>query len=197
MTEIQKLEKQMWDLTKQIETLRRDAPPVESKNYTFKDLDGDVILRNMFGNKEHLIVIHNMGQGCRFCTVWADGINAFLGHLENKFSVVLLSKDSPETQRQFANSRGWRFKMASHHGTTYLKDVNGDNAQENLPGMAWYVRTGDQIFKKNQTEFGPGDAFCSLWHILSLGGFGEENWTPQFNYWQQPAKLDDGGKAVI
>ncbi len=57
-----------------------------------------------------------MGQGCRYCTVWADGFIGFLPHLENAMSVVLLSKDPPELQRRFANERGWRFRLASHDG---------------------------------------------------------------------------------
>ena len=37
-------------------------------------------------------------------------------------SVVLLSKESPEVQRRFANSRGWRFRLASHSGGDYIRE---------------------------------------------------------------------------
>lgn len=196
MTEIQKLEKQIWDINVQLAQLRRDNKPVEVKNYTFKDLNGTPTLLDLFGDKTMLFAIHNMGQGCRYCTLWADGLNAFLPHLEEKAAVVLLSKDAPSLQRQFANSRGWRFRMASHAGTDYSTTETVTPGKANMPGMVCYVREGNKIFKKNSTEFGPGDAFCSFWSVISLAGETEETWTPQFNYWQRPSKMDDGGKNL-
>ncbi len=193
--EIQKLENQVFELTQKLEKLRAESAPVPVKNYSFKDINGTVNLLDLFAGKEVLFAIHNMGQGCRYCTTWADGINGFLTHLESQFSVVLFSKDSPELQRQFANSRGWRFRMASHGGSDYIKEqdvVGGANS----PGLVCYVRQGEQIFKKNFTVFGPGDQFCSLWNILSLAGQNSESFTPQFNYWKRPAQMDDGGQNL-
>ena len=111
--------------------------------------------------------------------------------------MVLLSKDNPELQRQFANSRGWRFRTASHGGGEYLREQNAmPGAEGNMPGLVCYVRKGNEVFRKNSSVFGPNDLFCSLWHILGLAGFGDENWTPQFQYWQRPSKLDDGGQNL-
>ncbi len=194
--EIQKLETEIFQLTQKLERIRQDSPPTPVKNYSFKDLSGSVNLLDLFGGKDVLFAIHNMGQGCRYCTTWADGINGFLPHLENQFSVVLLSKDAPELQRQFANSRGWRYRMASHAGTEYMKEQNVTPNDTNSPGIVCYTRKGDQIFKKNSSVFGPGDQFCSLWNILSLAGFNSETWTPQYNYWQRPSKMDDGGQNL-
>lgn len=192
--EIQKTEKELYELVKKLEKLRRDNPPAEVKNYNFQTLEGETSLLELFGDKQVLFAIHNMGQGCRYCTLWADGFNAFLPHLESEFAVALLSKDSPELQRQFANSRGWRFRMASHGGGAYMNEQSV--GEGNMPGMVCYVRKGDKIFRKNATPFGPGDQFCSLWDILSLAGRSEEDWTPQFRYWNPPGKLDDGGNNI-
>ena len=63
-----------------------------------------------------------MGQGCRYCTLWADGFNGLLSHLESAMAVVLLSKDPPELQRRFANSRGWRFALVSGANSNYLSE---------------------------------------------------------------------------
>jgi predicted dithiol-disulfide oxidoreductase (DUF899 family) len=194
--EIQKVEAQIGELVQKLEKLRKDSAPVAVKNYTFESLEGDVDLIDLFAGKEKLIAIHNMGQGCRYCTLWADGINAFLPHLEDQYSVVMMSKDDPETQRRFANSRGWRFRMVSHSKTNYSKEQSVLAGKNNMPGIVCYMRQGDQVFKKNSSAFGPGDLFCSLWHILSVTGAGEGDWTPQYNYWQRPAKLDDGGADV-
>jgi predicted dithiol-disulfide oxidoreductase (DUF899 family) len=193
--EIQKLEMEIFEMSKKLGQLRADNKPVPVKNYQLKDLNGNVTLLDLFGEKETLYAIHNMGQGCRYCTTWADGFNAFLPHLESQAAVVLLSKDNPELQRQFSNSRGWRFRMVSHDGSDYIKeqDVHGT---VNNPGIVCYTRSGDQIFKKNFSGFGPGDQFCPLWNILSLAGKNWETFTPQFSYWKRPQKLDDGGQNL-
>lgn len=43
----------------------------------------------------------------------------------------------------------------------------------------------------------PPNLFCSIWHILSLGGVSEADWTPQFAYRKRPQKLDDGGLKIL
>jgi predicted dithiol-disulfide oxidoreductase (DUF899 family) len=63
-----------------------------------------------------------MGQGCRYCTLWADGFNGFVQHIESTISMVLVSKDPPILQRKFANSRGWKFRLASHGGDEYIQE---------------------------------------------------------------------------
>lgn len=194
--EIQKLENEIYQLTEKLEKIRKDSTPVPVKNYSFKVQEGTVNLLDLFAGKEVLFAIHNMGQGCRYCTTWADGFNAFLTHLESQFAVVLLSKDDPETQRKFANSRGWRFRMASHAGGDYMMEQSVVAGEGNMPGIVCYTRKGEQIFKKNASAFGPGDQFCSMWSLLSLAGHNSETFTPQFSYWQRPAKLDDGGQNL-
>lgn len=194
--EIQKIEQEMYDLSLKLGELRKNAAPVEVPNYTFTTLTGEVSLLELFAGKDQLLAIHNMGQGCRYCTLWADGLNGFVPHLEDAFSVVLLSKDSPELQKTFANSRDWRFRMASHGGGAYIQEQSVKASQDNMPGLVCYEKKGDRIYRKNSSIFGPGDQFCSLWHILSLAGRGEEDWVPQYDYWQRPVKMDDGGQNL-
>lgn len=186
-TEIQKLEKTFFETYKKLVQLRRDNPEVEVKNYTFKTLEGETTLLDLFAGRDTLFLIHNMGQGCTYCTTWADGLNPFVPHLESKFAVAMVSKDDPETQRRFANDRGWRFRMASHGGSTYALEQTTaapDNpAAGNYPGMVCYMRKGNKIYRKNKVQFGPGDEFCSLWNVLSLAGLDEESWAPKYHYW--------------
>ena len=176
--------------------MRRDTKPTAVSNYTFKTQNGDTTLLDLFGDKDTLFLIHNMGQGCRYCTLWGDGLNGFIPHLESRFAVAMASKDSPETQRLFANSRGWRFKMVSHGGGNYIKEQTVMTGENNMPGMVCYTRKGSEIFRKNAAIFGPGDEFCPQWNVLSLAGISEEEWTPQFTYWKRPEKMDDGGKNL-
>ena len=197
--EIQALEKQIGELTTKLKELQianeADSEPVP--NYTFETEFGKVTLNDLFGIKDTMFVIHNMGDACRYCTIWADGINGFLPHLETAMSVVLVSKNDPDRQRRFANSRGWRFNIASHRNCDYAKDHTTFQEYDNCPGGAVFVRKGDQIFKKNSCLFGPGDLYCALWHIFALAGIKEDQWTPQFRYWSRPEKMEDGGQGVL
>ena len=170
----------LFELTQKVAKLRRDSPPTPVKNYKFKTTEGEVGLLDLFGNKDILFVVHNMGQGCRYCTLWADGMNGYVNHLESQFSLVVVSKDDPQTQRAFANSRGWRFNMASHGAGEYIKEQTVVMGESNMPGLVCYTRKGQDIFKKNVASFGPRD-----------------EWTPQYNYWKRSEKMDDGGKNLI
>ena len=197
MNEIEQLQTEISQKIAKLNELQKNATPTPVPNYTFKTLEGSVTLLDLFRDKTKLFAIHNMGQACRYCTTWADGINPFVTHLESEFAVVLLSKDPPETQRAFANFRGWRFRMASHGGENYIREQSVVAGQDNMPGMVCYVREGNQVFKLNSAVFGPGDLFCSIWHILSLAGVGGEDWTPQYSYWKRPQKMDDGGLKIL
>jgi predicted dithiol-disulfide oxidoreductase (DUF899 family) len=199
MTEqtIEALEKRIFDLTRQLHALYRAAPGAAVPDYTFDTLDGQVTLLDLFGERQRLMMIHNMGQGCRYCTLWADGFNGFVPHLESTLALVLVSRDAPALQRQFANSRGWRYRLASHAGGAYIREQTVQAGATNMPGAVVYERRDGQIFRRASCVFGPGDQYCSMWNLLGLAGLGEADWTPQFNYWRRPPTLDDGGENVL
>lgn len=194
--EIQKLENELMEKNAKLSKLRASLPAEKVNNYSFNTMTGKVTLLDLFAGKDTLFMIHNMGQGCRYCTLWADGFNPWVSHLEDRFALALVSKDAPELQRRFANSRGWRFTMASHGGGDYIKEQSVVKGEKNMPGMVVYTRQGDQITRKASATFGPGDEFCSFWSILKLAGVSEEQVGVQFRYWKPPEKLDDGGQNV-
>lgn len=195
-SEISKLEHEIFELTTKLNKLRAQCEGQEVKNYTFQTLNGAVSLLDLFAGREQLLLIHNMGQGCRYCTLWADGFNGFVPHLESVLSLTLVSKDAPEVQRQFANSRGWRFNLASHGGGDYIREQTVMEGADNMPGAVLYERKGEKIYRKNACVFGPGDLYCSIWNLFGMAGLNEENWTPQFKYWTRPRKMDDGGQNM-
>jgi predicted dithiol-disulfide oxidoreductase (DUF899 family) len=195
--EITSLEQQIFELTQKLNELRRHDDGEEVTNYSFKTQNGDASLLDLFNGQDKLLLIHNMGQGCRYCTLWADGFNGFVPHLETAMSVVLVSKDEPDVQRRFANSRGWRFRLASHGGGDYISEQTVMKDAGNMPGAVVYERQGDRIVRKNAAIFGPGDIYCSMWSLLGLAGLNESNWTPQFRYWTRPDQMDDGGENLL
>ena len=194
---IAELEAEIAELTARLNKARRAAAGHEVRDYPFRTLAGEARLSELFAGHDRLLAIHNMGQGCRYCTLWADGINGFLPHLESAMAVVLLSKDDPETQRQFANARGWRFRLASHGGGAYIREQTVMAGHDNVPGAVVYEQTDGALVRKNAVVFGPGDLFCSAWNLLALAGHGVDDWTPQFSYWRRPDTLDDGGDNLL
>ena len=193
---IVELEAQIAELTAKLNAARRAASGHEVPDYVFRTLDGEVRLSELFAGHDRLLAIHNMGQGCRYCTLWADGINGFVPHLESAMAVVLLSKDDPETQRRFANAHGWRFRLASHAGGPYMREQTVMAGEENAPGAVVYEKRDGRVLRNNGAVFGPGDLFCSAWNFLALAGHGADDWTPQFSDWRWPATLDDGGNKL-
>ncbi len=201
--EITALEQEIATLTEKLAKLRKETTEATAvPNYVFETLTGKADLVSLFCGKKVLFAIHNMGQKCRYCTLWADGLNGFLPHLEDRFSVVLLSKDTPEEQQRFSHSRGWRFRMASHGDGAYISEQNVTPGESGSPGIVCYMLKEDgSITRKGAANFGPGDAYCSLWHILSLAGLGEDSWsswTPQYRYWNRPEakEMEDGGRDL-
>ena len=196
MTEAEKLEFEIMEKAQQLAALRREEGDVEVTDYAFQSLDGETSLSGLFAGRERLLMIHNMGQGCRYCTLWADGINGVLSHLEDAMAVALVSKDPPEIQRHMALDRGWKFQMASHGGGAYMAEQCAMGEHSNNPGATVYERKESKIVRRGRTMFGPGDLYSPVWHFLSLAGLGVSDWTPQFHYWRRPEKLDDGGENI-
>src|SRR5688572_22583204 len=79
--------------------LRDRAKPEPIRDYEFLDAKGKRIkLSSLFGNRKELVLIHNMGAGCAYCTLWADGFNSLLPHLQDRAAFVVESPDRPKTQ---------------------------------------------------------------------------------------------------
>ena len=122
--EISKAEKEAMEAKEKLAKLRRRLPGLEVEDYTLLDAAGEkVALSSLFGEKDELILIHNMGKSCPYCTMWADGFNGVVKHLEDRAAFVVVSPDPPEEQTKFAASRGWTFGMLSAHDTSFAKDL--------------------------------------------------------------------------
>ena len=169
-------------LREKMRALQNEAEPQEVENYRFAAADGPVRLSELFGGKEHLFVIHNMGRSCPACTMWADGFNGVLPHLENRAAFVVSSPDNPETQRAFAASRGWRFRMVWHQDTSFAADMGYRDEQGWLPGVSVFRRDGERIYRISDTSFSPGDDFCTVYHFFDLLPEGAAGWRPNFAY---------------
>ena len=170
-------------LRQEMRTLQSAVEPQPVEDYSFHTVDGDRRLSELFGDKDDLIVIHNMGASCPYCTLWADGFNGVYDHLADRAAFVLTSPDAPEAQRKFADSRGWRFPMASHQGSDFAADMGyRDENGGWLPGVSVFQRRDGRPMRVADTAFGPGDDFGGIWHLFNLFPEGPAGWNPKYRY---------------
>lgn len=180
--EICDLEKKIYETREKIKTLRADLPPEEIQNYSLKNLDGsETSLSDVFGDHEELLLIHNMGKGCPYCTLWADGFRSMKPYFESRCAFVLESDVSPADLSEFAIKRGWDFKVVSSEGTSLKIDLGFKTDKMNLPGVSSFFKKDGKIFRHATAPFGPGDDFCHTWHFFALLKNGVNGWQPKFN----------------
>lgn len=183
VSEIERLEEHLVVQHEKLAELKRQLPRVKVQDYTLSSADGPVTLSQLFGSKSDLLVIHNMGKACRYCTLWADGFNGVAPHLENRAAFVVCSPDPHQTQKEFAESRGWKFRMVSGHGSTFIEDMGFRSEKGWMPGVSAYHRAEDgSIHRVAKAPFGPFDPFCGVWHLMALLGDGVKDWEPKYQY---------------
>ena len=190
MGQINDRRREMSELRKNIRALQAAVDPQPVADYTFRTTADDVTLSSLFGDREVLFVVHNMGKSCPSCTMWADGLNGVLDHLEDRAAFVVSSPDSPSLQKTFAESRGWKFRMVSHDGTTFAKDMGYVREYEGKesfwPGVSVFTKEskeeGDQVLRVSDTSFGPGDDFNAALNLFDLIPEGADDWMPRLSY---------------
>jgi predicted dithiol-disulfide oxidoreductase (DUF899 family) len=189
--QVAKLQKEIQEKRAElIEILKREQKlPVE--DYVFQSHDGKKVkLSELFGDKSDLIVIHNMGARCPYCTMWADGFNGLYQHLADRAAFVVVSNDAVDAQQTFKQSRGWRFPMISSMGTDFFADL-GFLHEESETSMYGRFSPGISTFKKHadgkiervaSRNFGPGDDYCVTWPMFDLLAEGTNGWEAKFSY---------------
>ena len=177
------VEKQLRDVNEKIAELEKEATALKQEwatmdveDYTLNNTEGEHKLSALFGDNDNLILVHNMGKSCPYCTIWADGLNGVWKYLtegvpggETKTAFIVASPDAPDVQKENADSRGWTFPMYSIEGTTLGKDLDmQDDEGHHWPGVSILKKDGDKITRVSRDWFGPGDKYCSIFSLLQL-----------------------------
>ena len=82
-----------------------------------------VKLSSMFGRHDYLVILHNMGRHCPNCALWGDEFDGMLRHLEKVAGFCVVGPDDPETQAAYLKERGWRCRLYSARGTSFIRDL--------------------------------------------------------------------------
>src|SRR6202171_1979273 len=177
------------DYRRQIAAIRekmRETPataePQEVSDCEFQRPECAIRLSQLFGDHEFLIVIHNMGSSCPACTMWADGYNGIHHHVATRAAFVVSSPEPPDAQRKLAASRGWKFPMISHAGSTFASDMGFRTSKGWKPGVSVFQRKGQKIVRVSDASFSPGADFSTVWHLFALLAGGAGDWFPKIQY---------------
>jgi predicted dithiol-disulfide oxidoreductase (DUF899 family) len=182
-TRIVDLRARFQEARKELQQALAEEARGEVKDYSFTTLKGAVLLSALFGKKRDLFVIHNMGVSCNACTMWADGFNGLYPHISDRASFVVSSPDAPETQAEFAASRGWKFPMVSTQGTSFAADMGFANkAGKPMPGVSAFQKHDGKIVRVSASGFNESDEFCSVWRFFDLLPEGPDAWRPKQTY---------------
>ena len=178
------LETEIREKDENLTILKKELAYQDVQDYEFDIIDGTISLSELFQDKEDLIVIHNMGTHCAYCTMWADGFNGVLQHIQDRTSFVVISPNSPEIQKEFSEKRGWEFLMASAQNNTFIKDMGFELEDgKYMPGVSFLHKEGrNKIIRTGKDFFGPGDVYSSPWQLFKFLKGGTNNWSPKFNY---------------
>lgn len=171
-------------IEERIDALRLARRPEPVEDYEVVTSHGArVRLSTLFGAHREMVLVHNMGARCPMCTLWADGFQGIRAHLENRAAFVVASPDDPATQSEFAESRGWTFRMVSVAGTTLGRDMGFvDDEGRYWPGVSLLRRRDDGGIERVAREgFGPGDPLGLMFKVLELFP-GRPEWWPKLAY---------------
>lgn len=178
---IDSLTKQISDLKSQLAELKRAQPPQKVENFQFDSEMGPIWLSDLFGESQDLIMISNMGAGCSFCTLWADGLSGLIPELQSRASVVFVSPDPLDEALAFVKKRGWKFKVLTDFGAFRRQLGFAMDSGRPNPGAFGLHRMEDgSVVEIARAEFGPGDDFCAAGPLLELLKDGANEWEPSY-----------------
>ena len=167
----------------ELQEAQTEAARGKVSDYAFATTEGAVKLSDLFARKRDLIIMHSMGLSCANCTMVCDGFNGVYPHICDSASFVVSGPDAPEKQAAFARTRGWRFPLISHAGTTFAHDMGFvDERGRFLPGISAFRKEGGKLMRVSANSFHAETEFCAIWSLLGLLPEGASGWRPKFAY---------------
>lgn len=173
---IAELEGEIEDRYNELSELREQDEPLPCEDYDFIGADGNMVkLSSLFGGHDRLVLVHNMGRQCPYCTIWADGFSDSYHRIAQKLAFAVTSKEGIGEQAQNIRERSWQFPMVSSRNNSFLEDLGFLDGDTVYPGLASFSKNEEgQVFFHGKRVFGSGDQFGMLWHLFDLAG----KWDP-------------------
>ncbi len=166
-----------------VAALRANPQVVDPSLYTFIEHGATKNLADLFGDQRDLVVIHNMGKQCKYCTLWADGLNGLLRQITSRTAMVVMNADDPAVQHAVAAERGWNHRMVHDAGGAFAVALGfgslTDGKLSLTPGYSsFYKDTDGTITRIGFDFFGPGDMYMPVFPMFELLKDGANGWQP-------------------
>ncbi len=179
MSKEQELIEKIYALKLELSELRKESSPETVENFTFQTPQGATKLSNLFGNKSELIIVHNMGESCDYCTMWADGFQGYTKYLNSRANVVIVNGDSLESQSTRSNERGWTTPVVQDADKEFTKTMGFLDGEDWGPGVSAFKKQEDgTIVRTGHSQLGPLDDFNPVWHFWDLLDGNKTEWHP-------------------
>lgn len=184
---------------------RRNLPWVKvDKEYVFDSPNGKIALKELFGDKNQMVVYHFMfgpgwEQGCPSCSMIADTFDGMRVHLSARdVSFVAISRAKLSEIEEFKKRMGWTFKWLSSFNNEFNHDFRVSFTKEEL-------EKGKVDYNYSLQEFSdeaPGlsvfykDPNGNIFHTYSTYGRGLDTLLHPYNYLDLvPKGRDEEGLA--
>jgi predicted dithiol-disulfide oxidoreductase (DUF899 family) len=159
-----------------------------------------IALQDLVGERSlvvyHLMLGEDDDEACPMCSMWVDGFNGIVHHLNQRVDFAIIAQAPLPKLRDWARKRGWnKLRLLSSFGTTFNADMNLERPdwQPNLkqsPGVSVFRKDGDGIVHHIYTctpEFVPKeqrgmDLLSPVWNVLDIVPEGRDEWFPNNSY---------------
>jgi len=182
---------------------RRALPPGGEvpKNYEFDGESGPVTLKDLFGDKQSLVVYTYMfgpqrERPCPMCTSLLGAWNAGARDMEQRIGLAVVARSPIEKLVAFKKERGWRdLKLYSDTSGDFSRDYFGVAPDgSDIPGLHVFTRRDGKIrhFWSGEMGFDQADPgqdprgapdLMPIWTVLDSVPEGRgKDWYPKLDY---------------
>ena len=143
-----------------------------------------VLVHFMYGKKQE--------QFCPMCTMWADGYDGVVPHLEQNLNFGVVVAGDLAAMRGYARGRGWRHLRLLSAGTSSFKRDLGTEGEDGgqQPGVSVFTRDDDGRVRHfytggasmDATHLRGMDLLSPVWNFLDLTPAGRGEWFPSGAY---------------
>jgi len=192
------------DQRERVADLRRKLPAdTVSEDYVFSEGPQDlaagdapiseVRLSELVDSDHPLLLVHFMFGGtqenpCPMCSMWADGYDGVVRHLETRANFAVVVAGDLGVFREWARARGWRnLRILSSEGTSFKRDLGTETESgQPIPAVSVFTRGSDgtpQHFYTGSAFMAPGqfrgmDLLSPVWNFFDLLPEGRGDFMP-------------------
>lgn len=208
--ELRQAEVELMRQRENVAALRRTLPQGTAvKDYEFLEgprelKEGDapittIRLSELFSASNRPLVVQHVMYGkrqtspCPMCTLWVDGLNGVVPHLERNVDFVVASAAEPVALRAHARARGWdKVRLLSCGNDTFQYDLGAEDEEGNQnstfsvftldpDGTPRHFYSCHPQMAEDFSERGI-DLLSPVWHLLDLTPQGRGNWYASLSY---------------